>query len=99
MENLKKMDYMALIIKEKLRRYGPVDKLLSRDAAKDIELNGTFIPKGQKISVDFNAIHMNPKIWHHSEELIPERFEQGGEHDQHIGFTWQWIQTMNWYEI
>ncbi|KAF1802679.1 cytochrome P450 [Mucor lusitanicus] len=88
MEDLKRMDYMTLIIKENLRRYGPVDKLLSRDAARDIDLNGTLIPQGQKISIDFNAIHMNPKIWHDPEEFIPERFEPNGEHDQHTGFTW-----------
>lgn len=75
-------------LKKNLRRYGPVDKLLSRDAARDIDLNGTLIPQGQKISIDFNAIHMNPKIWHDPEEFIPERFEPNGEHDQHTGFTW-----------
>ncbi|CEP12638.1 hypothetical protein [Parasitella parasitica] len=88
MEDLKRMDYLNMVIKENLRRCGPVDKLLSRDTAEDIDLNGTLIPKGQKISIDFNSIHMNPKLWHNPEEFVPERFEPGGEFDQHTGFTW-----------
>lgn len=62
--------------------------MLTRDVVEDINIAGVFIPKGQRISVDFNAIHMNPNTWHNPEEFIPERFAEGGEHEQHKGFAW-----------
>lgn len=62
--------------------------MLVRDVVEDINIAGTFIPKGQRISVDFNAIHMNPATWHNPEDFIPERFEAGGEYEQHKGFAW-----------
>ncbi|KAI8644190.1 cytochrome P450 [Parasitella parasitica] len=87
-EDLKKLDYVNMVIKENLRRNGPADNLMSRDTQQDIDLNGTIIPKGSKVSVDVVSIHMNPKIWHDPESFIPERFEQGGEYEKHEGFTW-----------
>ncbi|KAF1805999.1 hypothetical protein V8B55DRAFT_1452924 [Mucor lusitanicus] len=88
LEDLKKLNYVNLVIKENLRRNGPVDNLMSRDTQQDIDLNGTFIPKGSKVAINVASIHMNPKIWHDPENFIPERFEQGGEFDSHDGFTW-----------
>ncbi|CEP15817.1 hypothetical protein [Parasitella parasitica] len=87
-EDLKKLDYVNMVIKENLRRNGPADNLMSRDTQQDMNLNGTIIPKGSKVSVNVAAIHLNPKIWHDPENFIPERFEQGGEFEQHDGFTW-----------
>ncbi|KAI8988313.1 cytochrome P450 [Mycotypha africana] len=88
MEDLKQMSYLDMVLKENLRRDGPVDKLMIRDTAKDVNLAGIFIPKNTKVSVDFAALHFNPKIWHNPESFIPERFEEGGEYDKHEGLTW-----------
>lgn len=77
-----------MVIKENLRRNGPVDNLIPRNTQQDIDLNGTIIPKGSRISVNVTSIHMNPKLWHDPESFIPERFERGGEFDGHDGFTW-----------
>lgn len=62
--------------------------MLARNVVEGINIAGTYIPKGQRISIDFNAIHMNPAIWHNPEEFIPERFQKGGEHEQIEGFSW-----------
>ncbi|KAL7327302.1 hypothetical protein PS15p_205755 [Mucor circinelloides] len=88
LEDLKKLNYVNMVIKENLRRNSPVDNLMARDTHQDIDLNGTFIPKGSKVTVNVASIHLNPKIWHDPESFIPERFEEGGEYDSHDGFTW-----------
>ncbi|KAI7903596.1 cytochrome P450 [Cokeromyces recurvatus] len=87
-EQLKQMSYLTMVIKENLRLSGPVDRLLSREALSDTNLAGTIMPKGTKIAIDIYAIHMNPKIWQNPESFIPERFEEGGEHESHVGLTW-----------
>jgi cytochrome P450 len=54
-----------------------------------MELAGTVIPKDIEIAVDAAAIHLNPKIWANPNQFIPERFEEGGEHEKHgTGYTW-----------
>ncbi|KAI8091152.1 cytochrome P450 [Gilbertella persicaria] len=88
LEDLKKMTYLDMVLKENLRKSGPADRILNRVTAEDVELGGTMVPKGIPISVDIVSIHMNPKYWHDPERFIPERFEQGGEYDSHTGMTW-----------
>lgn len=55
-----------------------------------MDLAGTIIPKGTEIAVDVGAIHNNPKIWANPQQFIPERFEEGGEYEQH-GTTYTWL--------
>ncbi|KAI7895101.1 cytochrome P450 [Mucor mucedo] len=87
-EELKQMDYINLVIKENLRHSGPVDRLFSRKTGEDMELAGTVIPKGAEISIDVASIHLSPKNWQNPDHFIPERFEEGGEHEGHTGLTW-----------
>jgi hypothetical protein len=52
-------------------------------------LADTVIPKDIEIAVDAAAIHLNPKIWANPNQFIPERFEEGGEHENHsTGYAW-----------
>ncbi|KAL7316548.1 hypothetical protein PS15m_005631 [Mucor circinelloides] len=88
LEDLKKMEYLDLVIKENLRRSGPVDRIVSRDATEDFIIGGTLIPKGTQVNIDIGSLHFNPKLWHSPEEFIPERFAPGGEHDSHEGFAY-----------
>ncbi|KAI9279778.1 cytochrome P450 [Sporodiniella umbellata] len=88
LEELKQMEYLNLVIKENLRHSGPADSLLPRVAREDIAINGTFIPKGSTINLDIYAIHHDPKYWTDAEEFIPERFDIGGEQENHEGLTW-----------
>jgi len=105
LEDLKKMEYLDLVIKEvgvyshanchvspnplqNLRRSGPVDRIVSRDATEDFIIGGTLIPKGTQVNIDIGSLHFNPKLWHNPEEFIPERFAPGGEHDSHEGFAY-----------
>ncbi|GAN02482.1 cytochrome P450 [Mucor ambiguus] len=88
LDDLKKMAYLDLVIKENLRRSGPVDRIVSRDATDDFIINGTHIPKGTQLNIDIGSLHFNPKLWHSPEKFIPERFAPGGEHDSHEGFAY-----------
>ncbi|CAO3680930.1 unnamed protein product [Rhizopus stolonifer] len=88
LEELKKMKYMNMVIKENLRLNGPVDFLFSRKTVKEINLSGTIIPKDTAITVDLNGIHRNPKYWANPDEFIPERFLENGEQGSHEGLTW-----------
>jgi hypothetical protein len=71
-----------------LRKSGPVDRLITRIAAEDIQLADTIIPKGTNITVDVAALHLSPKNWENPDQFIPERFEEGGEYDSNTGTTW-----------
>ncbi|CEP20052.1 hypothetical protein [Parasitella parasitica] len=88
MEDLKKMDYLNLVIKENLRRSGPVDRIISRDATEDFVINGTLIPKGTQLNIDIGSLHFNPKLWQDPKKFIPERFVPGGEYESHEGFAY-----------
>ncbi|KAG2236257.1 cytochrome P450 [Thamnidium elegans] len=88
LEELKQMNYINMVIKENLRHSGPVDMLMSRIASEDFDLDGFFLPKGTKVSVDISALHLSEKNWKDPELFLPERFEDGGEHDDHSGFSW-----------
>ncbi|CAO3654865.1 unnamed protein product [Mucor fragilis] len=88
LDDLKQMTYLDLVIKENLRRSGPVDRIVSRDATEDFIINGTHIPKGTQLNIDIGSLHFNPKLWHNPEEFIPERFAPGGENDSHEGFAY-----------
>ncbi|KAG1442292.1 hypothetical protein G6F56_011125 [Rhizopus delemar] len=88
LEELRRMDYLNLIIKENLRLYGPVDEPIPRITAEDVNLAGTFIPKGTDINLDLQCLHRDPTIWQNPEKFIPERFQEGGEQSSHEGFTY-----------
>ncbi|CEI99110.1 hypothetical protein RMCBS344292_13203 [Rhizopus microsporus] len=87
-EQLKDMQYLNMVIKENLRMNSPADMLFSRDVQEDIILANTLVPKGAVVSINIEALHCNPKLWHNPDQFDPERFAPGGEHEQHDGMTW-----------
>ncbi|KAI9256691.1 cytochrome P450 [Sporodiniella umbellata] len=87
-EQLKEMKYLNLVLKENLRHNGPADSLIPRITTENIHIENTLIPKDTIVNIDIYAIHHDPEIWENVEQFIPERFEKGGEHDNHEGLTW-----------
>ncbi|KAI8328859.1 cytochrome P450 [Choanephora cucurbitarum] len=87
-EQAKQMTYINMVIKETMRRHTPVYSTTNRVALEDLELAGTFIPKGSELSVDIYNLHHNPDVWHDPYQFKPERFVPGGEADQHQGIGW-----------
>ncbi|KAL0714306.1 hypothetical protein Bca4012_021285 [Brassica carinata] len=73
-EDLKKVEYMKLVIKESFRLHPPAPLLLPRQSVSEIEVQGYTIPKNSMIKINTYTIGRDPKCWTDPEEFIPERF-------------------------
>ncbi|XP_010499946.1 PREDICTED: cytochrome P450 71B12-like [Camelina sativa] len=73
-EDIERLEYLKMVIKETFRitPIGPL--LIPREASKDIKIGGYDIPKKTWIHVNVWAIHRNPNVWKDGEVFIPERF-------------------------
>ncbi|KAI8070933.1 cytochrome P-450 cyp509A1 [Gongronella butleri] len=90
-EDTKQMTYLNQVIKESLRISGPVSQLVTpRVCQEDIDLDGTFVPKGSMVAVDMYCLHHDERIWDRPYEFNPDRFELHGEADQNArkGLAW-----------
>ncbi|PHZ09308.1 cytochrome P450 [Rhizopus microsporus ATCC 52813] len=88
LEELKRMEYLNMVIKENFRLYGPSDTIIPREAAKDFNLVGTFIPKGTLPNLDIGIMHRDRHIWKGPEAFIPERFGPNGIQADYNIFTY-----------
>ncbi|KAG1114134.1 hypothetical protein G6F42_014272 [Rhizopus arrhizus] len=84
-EQISKMEYLNMIIKETLRLHSPVPVSSPRLTTEDCMLGDTFIPKGSTVVIDAISIHRNPKYWQNPEVFNPGRFAAGGEAEKHAG--------------
>eukprot|EP00276_Gloeochaete_wittrockiana_P012050 CAMPEP_0184371494 /NCGR_PEP_ID=MMETSP1089-20130417/163430_1 /TAXON_ID=38269 ORGANISM="Gloeochaete wittrockiana, Strain SAG46.84" /NCGR_SAMPLE_ID=MMETSP1089 /ASSEMBLY_ACC=CAM_ASM_000445 /LENGTH=355 /DNA_ID=CAMNT_0026714257 /DNA_START=13 /DNA_END=1080 /DNA_ORIENTATION=- len=74
-EQLTKLEYIDLVIKESLRMYPPAVLFpLRKLAREDPNLCGYTIPKGAFVGVAPILIHRDPKYWDSPEVFDPERF-------------------------
>nr|QWK52370.1 cytochrome P450 71B31 [Isatis tinctoria] len=73
-EDLEKVEYMKLVIKESFRLHPPAPLLLPRQTMSDIEIQGYYIPKNAMIKINTYTIGRDPKCWTNPNEFIPERF-------------------------
>lgn len=86
-EHLAEMTELDWIMKESLRLNTPVP-WLARQAVKDTEINGYFVPAGTRIVAPGAAIHTNPRVWRNPYTFDPERFSpERAEHKTHR-FAW-----------
>lgn len=72
-ENLSKLEYTTMVIKESMRLYPPVWGI-TRDAAKEDIIGGYRIKKGDSIAMSPYAVHRLEKYWENPTKFDPERF-------------------------
>ena len=61
-DDLGKMKYLSLCIKESLRIYPPV-LVVSRSMENDTEVDGKVIPAGAQVDLLIYGLHHNPQVW------------------------------------
>uniref|UniRef100_A0A5F9CI33 Cytochrome P450 3A n=1 Tax=Oryctolagus cuniculus TaxID=9986 RepID=A0A5F9CI33_RABIT len=74
-DTLVKMEYLDMVVNETLRLY-PIAGRLERVCKKDVDINGTFIPKGTIVMMPSYALHRDPQHWTEPDEFRPERFSK-----------------------
>ncbi|XP_053248514.1 cytochrome P450 4B1-like [Podarcis raffonei] len=73
-DDLGKMTYCTLCIKESLRLYPPVPGV-SRELSKPITFfDGRTLPEGTWVAISIHLIHKNPSVWKDPEVFDPLRF-------------------------
>ncbi|XP_048346360.1 ultra-long-chain fatty acid omega-hydroxylase isoform X2 [Sphaerodactylus townsendi] len=76
-EDLSKMPFSTMCIKESLRLHPPAT-VLSRRCTEDVKLpDGKVIPKGTICLLSIFGIHHNPTVWPEPEVYDPYRFDSG----------------------
>nr|QWK52229.1 cytochrome P450 71B4-1 [Isatis tinctoria] len=73
-EDLDKLQYLKLVVKETLRLHPAAPLLLPRETMSPIKIQGYNIPPRTLVMVNAWAIGQDPKHWKNPEEFIPERF-------------------------
>nr|XP_028589391.1 cytochrome P450 4B1-like isoform X1 [Podarcis muralis] len=82
-DDLGKIPYTTMCIKESLRLYPPVPGI-SRQLSKPITFcDGRSLPKGSLVAINIYCIHRNPSVWQDPEVFDPTRFSSEKSSQRH----------------
>ncbi|XP_078527721.1 cytochrome P450 4B1-like [Lissotriton helveticus] len=82
-EDLSRMTYITMCVKESLRLYPPVPGV-SRTLAKPVTFfDGRTLPEGIIAFLNIYCIHRNPSVWKDPEVFDPLRFSPENSSDRH----------------
>jgi cytochrome P450 len=86
-DDVDQLPALDLVFKETLRMNAPVGAV-ARQAIKDTEIDGRYIPKGTRIFLGlFPTMRMEP-WWKHPDTFDPERFTPERAEDQSHKYAW-----------
>ncbi|XP_019102328.1 PREDICTED: cytochrome P450 71B8-like isoform X2 [Camelina sativa] len=90
-EDLQKVEYLNLVIKETFILHPSSPLLLPRETMSGIEIQGYHIPKNTHIKINTYTIGRDPKVWTNPDEFYPERFSNSsisykGQHYEFLPF-------------
>lgn len=74
-EDITKLSYLPLVIKESLRLHAPAPFLIPRECREACQVMGYDIPKGCMVLVNAWAIGRDNKYWDDPNVFKPERFQ------------------------
>lgn len=86
-DDLEKMPVMDMVMRETLRIHAPVGALF-REAVKDTELCGRYIPQGTRLVASIFASQRMPQYWSDPLKFDPERFSPERREDKKHRFLW-----------
>ncbi|XP_058210929.1 flavonoid 3',5'-hydroxylase 2-like [Rhododendron vialii] len=72
-----KLPYLQAICKETYRKHPSTPLNLPRISSEACEVNGYYVPKNTRLSVNIWAIGRDPDVWENPLEFDPERFMSG----------------------
>ena len=72
--DLPKLPYLRAICKESFRLHPSTPLNLPRISTEACEVNGYYIPKNTRLSVNIWAIGRDPEVWENPLEFLPDRF-------------------------
>ncbi|CAI5777231.1 cytochrome P450 4B1-like [Podarcis lilfordi] len=82
-DDLSKMTYTTMCIKESLRVYPPVPQVY-RELNKPVTFpDGKTLPAGALISLNIYALHKNPDVWEDPQVFDPLRFSSDNSSQRH----------------
>ncbi|KAI3773599.1 hypothetical protein L1987_48129 [Smallanthus sonchifolius] len=87
-EDLEKMLYIKVVLKETLRLHAPLPSLIPRKSMQDVKLMGYDILAGTQVIINAWAIGRDPALWEESNQFRPERFLNNSFHYHGLHFEW-----------
>ncbi|XP_021888939.1 flavonoid 3',5'-hydroxylase 2-like [Carica papaya] len=72
--DIQKLPYFQAICKETFRKHPSTPLNLPRVSSEPCVVNGYYIPKNSRLSVNIWAIGRDPDVWENPEEFNPDRF-------------------------
>ncbi len=86
-DDLDALPTMELVFKETLRMNAPV-ATLARQAVKDTEIDGYYIPAGQKLMLAIHGTQRMEPWWHDPDTFDPDRFSEERREDASHKYAW-----------